>query len=180
MAANGISTLPLKKDRQIAKLNLAQDKRQAVTPIGDNTSGWYRIGNVYDIEALPTQYGGDNLPGSIIDNANVGGLLDRHPWTGTAVLGLSIPTIVTQVNAALQPTITGTYDTGSATFAVTIDSITYTLAGSPELTAVGGDWTLDLDGTAQTLSPLTVYDVVAVSDGILFDVTTDEVTTANV
>ena len=60
-----------KQDRQIAKLNLAQTKRQAT-----NTAG-YRYWNTYDISALPTQYNGDN----VANNSNIGGLQVHRPWT---------------------------------------------------------------------------------------------------
>lgn len=68
MAANGISTLPTKEARQIAKLNLAQSKRQLV-----GTQG-YRQQNVYDVNALPTKYQGNDT----VDNP--GSLQDSRPW----------------------------------------------------------------------------------------------------
>ena len=67
MAANGISTLLTKQARQIAKLDLAAIDRAAV---GNPRA-------TYDITQLPTQYD-DN---AIIDNANVGGLVQGRPWT---------------------------------------------------------------------------------------------------
>lgn len=60
MAANGISTLPDKEQRQIAKLDLAATKR----------------GEAYDINKLPTKYSGNTL----VDNDNTGGLEPRRPW----------------------------------------------------------------------------------------------------
>ena len=45
MAANGISTLSYKRDRQVAKLNLAADNR--------NTSGRNRF---FDLDQLPSTY----------------------------------------------------------------------------------------------------------------------------
>jgi len=74
MAQNGISTLATKELRQIAKLDLAQDRRRAG---GDTTQPYYRVLNTYDIELLPTKYD-DN---DIVDNANVGGLQQGRPWT---------------------------------------------------------------------------------------------------
>lgn len=71
MSANGISTLATRELRLKAKLDLAQTKRQAV-----GTNG-YRINNKYNLTLLPTQYTGNTL----VDNANVGGLLTAHPWT---------------------------------------------------------------------------------------------------
>jgi hypothetical protein len=67
MAANGISELATKELKQKAKLDLAATKRA--------TDGNLRA--TYDITQLPTQYD-DN---SIIDNPNVGGLVQGRPWT---------------------------------------------------------------------------------------------------
>ncbi len=69
MAANGISTLATKELRQIAKLDLAATDRASV---GNPRA-------TYDITQLPTQYS-DN---DIIDNPNVGGLVQGRPWTTT-------------------------------------------------------------------------------------------------
>lgn len=77
MAANGISTLTYKRDRQDAKLALAETdraNRNAVEP-----------GRYPDVTAdatqLPTRYGvNDNSEGAIVDNPNVGGLKEGRPW----------------------------------------------------------------------------------------------------
>ena len=53
MSANGISHLSTKQQRQIAKLNLAQDERQEA-----NTPG-YRVLNVYYLGDLPANYSGN-------------------------------------------------------------------------------------------------------------------------
>lgn len=66
MAANGISTLETKQLRQVAKLDLAAENRSAA-------------GNprpTYDITQLPTQYVGND----VVDNPNVGGLVQGRPW----------------------------------------------------------------------------------------------------
>lgn len=73
MSLNGIAWLATKEERQIAKLNLAQTKRQLVGTPG------YRENNVYDRDALPTKYVGNN----VVDNPNVGGLVPHRPWTGS-------------------------------------------------------------------------------------------------
>ena len=65
MAANGISRLPTKQDRQEAKLALAATKRI--------TSG--RRANL-DISQLPTVYQGN----SIVNNPNTSGLIQGRPW----------------------------------------------------------------------------------------------------
>jgi hypothetical protein len=67
MAANGISELATKELRQKAKLDLAAVERAA--------EGNLRA--TYDITQLPTQYSGND----IIDNPNVGGLVEGRPWT---------------------------------------------------------------------------------------------------
>ena len=66
-----------KEFRQIQKLDIAQRKRTGGLA-GDSTQGdYYRILNTYDRDKLPTKYS-DN---SIVDNANVGGLLNGRPWS---------------------------------------------------------------------------------------------------
>jgi len=66
MAANGISSLPTKEARQRAKLDLAAVNRART---GNSRSA-------YDIDQLPTQYSDNN----IVDNPNVGGLVEGRPW----------------------------------------------------------------------------------------------------
>jgi len=71
MAANGISTLQYKRDRQDAKLAAAATKR--------GTDGRTDTLTAAD---LPTRYGvDDNDASAIIDNANGGGLVDGRPWS---------------------------------------------------------------------------------------------------
>ena len=73
MAANGISTLDTKELRQIAKLELAQTKRQLVGTPG------YRELRYYDLDLLPTVYSGND----VVDNPNLGGLVQGRPWKTT-------------------------------------------------------------------------------------------------
>lgn len=68
MGLNGISTLATKELRQIAKLDLAQTKRQI-----PNTAG-HRAYNIYDLTKLPMKYVGD------IPTDNPGNLLPQRPW----------------------------------------------------------------------------------------------------
>ena len=69
MAANNISTLEFKADRQIAKLDLAKINRTA----SGRTS-------TLTITDLPTTYkAGDNT--LLVDNPNVGGLVQGRPWS---------------------------------------------------------------------------------------------------
>lgn len=84
MAANGISDLATKEDRQLAKLAIAEAKRQGKTVAEDGTiSGsldttkpYYRVNNKLDLTELPTLYSGN----TVVDNANVGGLQLGRPW----------------------------------------------------------------------------------------------------
>lgn len=72
MAANGISTLQYKRDRQIAKLDLAATDRAA--------DGNPRA--TYDLTQLPTVYAvNNNDTNDVVDNANTGGLVQGRPWT---------------------------------------------------------------------------------------------------
>jgi len=84
MSKNGIAELSTKQARQVAKLNIAQAKRQGKTVAADGTisgslditKNYYRANNTYDITELPTQYSDNN----VIDNPNVGGLQSARPW----------------------------------------------------------------------------------------------------
>ena len=71
MAANGISTLEFKRDRVVAKLDLAEAKRIAQDkPL-----------KYYDLDLLPTLPGIDsNAIEDIVDNPNLGGLQPGRPW----------------------------------------------------------------------------------------------------
>jgi hypothetical protein len=85
MALNGISTLATKALRQVAKLNIAQAKKQGKTVARDgtisgsvdSTKNSYRYNNTYNLADLPTQYTGN----AVTNNANVGGLKTTRPWT---------------------------------------------------------------------------------------------------
>jgi hypothetical protein len=84
MAANGISTLSTKQAKQLAKLNIAQAKRQGkvvaddgtITGSLDNTKPYYRVNNEYDVSLLPAQYVGNVAT----NNLNEGGLQASRPW----------------------------------------------------------------------------------------------------
>lgn len=99
MSLNGISELPNKKDRQQAKLDIAQAKRQGktVAPDGtisgsiDSTKPYYRENNVYDLTSLPTTYGNTNTD-PYVNNPNTEGLLIARPWTG--VIPIAAPTTI--------------------------------------------------------------------------------------
>jgi hypothetical protein len=66
---NNISTLATKEFKQKAKLDLAATDRAA--------DGNPRA--TYDITQLPTQYD-DN---TVVNNPNIGGLVQSRPWTTT-------------------------------------------------------------------------------------------------
>jgi len=70
MSANGISHLPLKKDRQAAKLALAAADRTAASNARDTL----------DATQLPTTYGNTNAPGDLVDNDNSPNLIEGRPW----------------------------------------------------------------------------------------------------
>ena len=70
MAANGISTLALKRDRQNAKLAAASTKRSG-------TGRRFTLDNTQ----LPTLYNATSNAGALVDNPNVGGLVAGRPWT---------------------------------------------------------------------------------------------------
>ena len=80
MAANNISTLATKEERQIAKLELAQTKRQLVGTPG------YRDLRYYDVNLLPTKYSGND----VVNNSHPDGPVPGRPWktTPNTVLGL--------------------------------------------------------------------------------------------
>jgi hypothetical protein len=66
MALNGISTLASKQLRQVAKLNLAEAKRDLMG----------NIRSAYDMARLPTNYSGNSL----VNTPNAGGLIPGRPW----------------------------------------------------------------------------------------------------
>jgi hypothetical protein len=77
MSANGISTLPTKRERQDAKLALAGSDRAAQNVI---QPGRY-ADTTADATQLPTRYAtGDNDTKDVVDNPNVGGLKVGRPW----------------------------------------------------------------------------------------------------
>ena len=72
MSLNGISHLPTKRERQDAKLAQAALDRAA-----DNNPRY-----TLDVTQLPTRYKtGDNDTADVVDNPNVGGLVQGRPWT---------------------------------------------------------------------------------------------------
>lgn len=70
-SSNLISTLPTKEAKQLAKLELAQLRRQAG---GNTTTNYYRAYNVYNVDLLADKYVGNTT-------TNVSSTLTEHrPW----------------------------------------------------------------------------------------------------
>lgn len=71
MAANGISTLQYKRQRQESKLNLAAQNRAAT---GRRST--------LNLDQLPTVYAPENNDtNDVLDNPNTGGLVTGRPWS---------------------------------------------------------------------------------------------------
>lgn len=112
MGANGISDLPTKEEKQVAKLDIAQSKREgrvvaddgSVSGSVDPSKNYYRARNQYNISQLPTRYTANNLT----DNANVGGLIEGRPWveSGVAVPTYSLTRSASSINEGQSVTIT--------------------------------------------------------------------------
>jgi len=76
MAANGISTLALKRTRQDQKLALANADRAARNVVEPG-----RYADVTaDATQLPTRYNATSNTGALVDNPNSGGLVAGRPW----------------------------------------------------------------------------------------------------
>ena len=94
MSANGISTLTYKRQRQEAKLDIAEAKRQGkvvaangtISGSVDSTKPYYRSNNVYDIATLPNPYDVGENTINVDETPNTGGLLLGRPWIGVASL----------------------------------------------------------------------------------------------
>jgi len=94
MAANNISTLANKQLRQVAKLDIAEAKRQGkvvaidgtITGSVDPTKPYYRTLNEYDLDALPTYYNVN----TVVSNQNNEGLLAGRPWVTAVSYGTGL------------------------------------------------------------------------------------------
>lgn len=108
MAANSISTLASKEDKQTTKLLMAEAKRQGKVVALDGTwtgnanssQPWSRTLNVLDLDLLPTVFSGN----AIVDNPNGdgGALTQGRPW-GAAAVGV-LPTPADDPEEAVSPT----------------------------------------------------------------------------
>jgi hypothetical protein len=137
MSANGISTLSNKQAKQLAKLELAQKKRQGYTLYANgnlasgtaNTSAvFYRANNHYVITELPTEYSGSG--NGLIDNPNSTGLLLGRPWTSAPAIS---PLLYLDAGNP------ASYSGGS-TWTDTVNNIAFTLYGSPTYSTNNGGY----------------------------------------
>jgi cytoskeletal protein CcmA (bactofilin family) len=94
----------------------------------------------------------------------------------TPLPSMDNPTVVSQTTYGFSVIISGTYSSSVATsFNVTVNSVTYVLSSSSELSNSSDNWTLDLSNI--TPLPLGTYQVVATStdaDGSLSDTSSNE------
>ena len=72
-SSNTISTIPDKVDRQIAKLELAQLRRQAG---GNTTTNYYRTYNVYNVDLLADKYTSNTTTVGTTSTLTI-----HRPWT---------------------------------------------------------------------------------------------------
>ena len=112
MAANGISTLGTKALKQVAKLDIAQAKRQGKTVARDGTitgsidatKRYFRAANTYDLNLLPTKYVGNTSYNNQDQTGSVrsltSGAITANPITvsGYAIPGSDIVVNVTWPN----------------------------------------------------------------------------------
>jgi hypothetical protein len=152
MAINGISTLPTKQERLVAKLDLAQSKRI------------FNPRPYYDLELLPMQYDGNN----VLNNANDGGLVTGRPWTDV-FSGFENPELV--FGSAVTIVSESPFESGgnSYLFSSSVDS--YILTDGSDDWAVGtGDFTVEWFSYQTTLSQFqrifTLGDFPSISFGV--------------
>ena len=74
---NGAAFLVDSSTNNFTITNTGSVVTSATGPGPDTAAGFYRTLNTYDITLLPTQYAGNTL----VDNPNVGGLVNGRPWT---------------------------------------------------------------------------------------------------
>ncbi len=123
MALNGISELSTKEARQLAKLEIAEAKRNGkvvaddgtVSGSVDPTKPYYRSTNVLDISELPTKYSGN----TVVDNINSTGLVAGRPWSTSETPNL-FSGLAIWYDAANAATINGgTFSDGTTVTALT-------------------------------------------------------------
>lgn len=125
-----------------------------------------------------TAYMSANTRIAFVEKANSGSEIFYFDNVQIEACSSGNPTVDTLSTSDTTPVITGTFNSTNSAggFTVTVNSVTYTLGTSPQLTNAGDDWTLDLSGV--TPLALGFYDVVATSDdgagNTLSDVTSNE------
>jgi hypothetical protein len=194
MAANGISTLSTKLERQTAKLDIAQLKRRGYTLNDDGTvasgpdttKAFYRENNTYDITLLPTQYDGNDVvdnpndtltltPGAIrtgVKKVTYTGYHDEDvAFTDTAVATASttatnfnIASIAENTTVLYTGYLLGTY-TGNWTFTLTSDDGAYLWIGA---NAVSGYTTGNANAASTYNTTGTV--TVAITAGVYYPI----------
>ncbi|WP_293750997.1 DUF2341 domain-containing protein [uncultured Paraglaciecola sp.] len=112
----------------------------------------------------------------IDDNSTVNGTCSPSDSQCTPLPSMVNPTVFSQTTTDTTPIIYGTYSSSVATsLTVMVNSVTYALSNSSELTNSSDNWTLDLSSI--TPLPLDTYNVVATSadaDGDLSDTSNNE------
>jgi hypothetical protein len=150
-----------KEARQLAKLNIAQAKRQGKTVARDGTiSGnldstktYYRSRNTYDITQLPDTYN-DSIRGAD-DNPNTGGLIEGRPWISApayAIVTSGLRLFLDAGNAA-------SYTSGTTWTDLSTNTNDATLVGSPAFTSAGTSsyFTFPNDSGKYATTPDTKY-----------------------
>jgi len=159
MGKNNISGLSNKQLRQVAKLDIAQAKRQGkvvayegtISGNLDDAKPYYRDYNVYDINDLPTKYSTN----AVIDNPNEGGLKAIRPWGVTPAY-----TIVTSgLRLYLDAGNAASYTSGSTWTDLSTNTNDATLVGSPAFTSAGTSsyFTFPNDPNKYATTPYTKY-----------------------
>ncbi len=154
----------------------------------DGGSNWTLIHRFSNDQGSSTQqfsedistYISTNTRIAFVENANSGSEIFYFDNVQIEACGAAsvIPTVDSLTTVDTTPILTGTFNSSDSAggFSVIVDSVTYTLAGSSELTNVGDDWTLDLTSIS-SLSTGT-YEVTATSDDgastVLSDATSNE------
>lgn len=119
MAANGISTLADKQARQVAKLDIAEAKRQGkvvdingnITGAVDNTKPYFRVWNILDINALSAVY---NVNTST-DAGTYNPLQPHRPWL-TSTEAVAPETVEEAIPQATYDQIITNYDAATNTY----------------------------------------------------------------
>jgi hypothetical protein len=151
MAANGISELSTKEARQLAKLEIAEAKRNGkvvadngtVSGSADPTKPYYRSTNVLDISELPTKYSGN----TVVDNINSTGLVAGRPWSTSETPNL-FSELAIWYDTALASTING----GTFSDGTTVTSLTNRATGTNGAGSSAGREPTVQNGAGDTLN----------------------------